>query len=99
MNTKNDQPQDAISVDKNSEDLTTLSDVPMRLSALLGGTHLTIKDLISLKVGSVIELEKLAGESIEVCLGDRIIAKGEVVVVNEKYGLRLTDIVSPNSNS
>jgi flagellar motor switch protein FliN/FliY len=70
-----------------------LSDVPMNISAELGQTELTIKDLLQLTVSSVIELNKLAGEPLEFLINDRTVARGEVIVVNDKYGIRLTDIV------
>ena len=70
-------------------------DVPLRISVNLGEAKMVIKDLLQLGQGSVIELEKLAGEPMDVLIGDKLIARGEVVVVNDKFGVRLTDIVSP----
>ncbi|MER3425165.1 MAG: flagellar motor switch protein FliN, partial [Nitrospiraceae bacterium] len=60
----------------------------------LGSTKMLIRDLLQLGQGSVIELEKLAGEPMEVLVNNRLVARGEVVVVNEKFGIRLTDVVS-----
>ncbi len=61
----------------------------------LGRTSLVIKDLLQLGQGSVLELDKLAGEPLEILVNGKLVAKGEVVVVNEKFGIRLTDIISP----
>jgi flagellar motor switch protein FliN/FliY len=70
-------------------------DVPLKINVTLGTTRMVIKELLQLGQGSVIELEKLAGEPMDVMIGDKLIARGEVVVVNDKFGIRLTDIVSP----
>lgn len=69
-------------------------DIPLRLSVELGRSKILVQDLLKLHKGSVIELSKLAGEPLEVLVNDRILAKGEVIVVNEKFGVRLTDVVS-----
>jgi flagellar motor switch protein FliN/FliY len=70
-------------------------DIPLKLSVELGRTRMSIKDILGLSQGSVVELAKFAGEPLEVLVNDRLIARGEVVVVNEKFGVRLTDIISP----
>ncbi|MBI1819239.1 MAG: flagellar motor switch protein FliN [Nitrospirae bacterium] len=70
-------------------------DVPLKVSVVLGSVRMMIRDLLQLGQGSVVELDKLAGEAMEVHIGDKLIARGEVVVVNDKFGIRLTDIVSP----
>jgi flagellar motor switch protein FliN/FliY len=72
-----------------------LLDIPVEITVQLGRTRMLIKELLQLFQGSVIELEKLAGEPLEILANSRLIAKGEVVVVNEKFGVRLTDIISP----
>jgi flagellar motor switch protein FliN/FliY len=76
-------------------DLEFLLDIPLLVSVELGRTKMQISDLLQLGQGSVVELEKLAGEPMEIFVNSRLIARGEVVVVNEKFGVRLTDIVSP----
>jgi flagellar motor switch protein FliN len=76
-------------------DLEFLLDIPLLVSVELGRTKMLINDLLQLGQGSVVELEKLAGEPMEIFVNSRLIARGEVVVVNEKFGVRLTDIVSP----
>ena len=70
-------------------------DIPLEISVELGRTTLMINDLLKLGQGSVVELSKVAGETLEVLANQRLIARGEVVVVNEKYGIRLTEIISP----
>ncbi|MBI5057015.1 MAG: flagellar motor switch protein FliN [Nitrospirae bacterium] len=77
-------------------DIEFLLDIPVELTVQLGKTKMLIKDLLQLGQGSVVELEKLAGEPMEIMANSRLIAKGEVVVVNEKFGVRLTDIISPS---
>jgi flagellar motor switch protein FliN len=80
----------------NPRDLEFLLDIPLLVSVELGRTKMLINDLLQLGQGSVVELEKLAGEPMEVYVNNRLIARGEVVVINEKFGVRLTDIVSPS---
>ena len=75
--------------------LDFILDIPMEVSVELGRSKLLISDLLQLGQGSVIELTKLAGEPLEVLVNQKLIARGEVVVVNEKFGIRLTDIISP----
>jgi flagellar motor switch protein FliN/FliY len=80
--------------DKTSK-LDLILDIPLRVSVELGRTKMLVNDLLQLGQGSVIELNKLAGDPLEVLVNDKLIARGEVVVVNEKFGIRLTDIISP----
>lgn len=77
------------------QNLDFILDIPLRVSVELGRTKVIIKDLLQLGQGSVLELDKLAGEPLEVLVNGKLIARGEVVVVNEKFGIRLTDIISP----
>ncbi len=76
-------------------DLDFILDIPLTLTAELGRNRMLISELLQLGQGSVIELSKLAGEPMDIFVNQRLIARGEVVVVNEKFGIRLTDIVSP----
>ena len=69
-------------------------DVPLKVTVELGRTKLLINDLLQLGQGSVIELDKMAGEPMEIYVNDKLVAMGEVVVVNEKFGVRLTDVMS-----
>jgi flagellar motor switch protein FliN/FliY len=77
------------------QSLDFILDVPLRITAELGRSKMAIRDVLQLGQGSVIELSKFAGEPLEVLVNDKLIARGEVVVVNEKFGIRLTDIISP----
>jgi len=82
----------SIAKDRN---LNLIMDIPLRLTVELGRTKMPVSELLNLTQGSVIELAKLAGEPMEVLVNDKLIARGEAVVVNEKFGVRLTDIISP----
>ncbi len=79
-------------VDAKSLDL--ILDIPMTVSVQLGSAKMVIRDLLQLGQGSVVELEKLAGEPLDVLVNQKLVARGEVVVVNDKFGIRLTDVVS-----
>ena len=74
--------------------LELLLDVPLDLSVELGRARMSIQDLLNLSPGSVIELDKIAGEALDILVNDRLVARGEAVVVNDKFGVRITDIVS-----
>ena len=74
-------------------DLDVLQNIPVTLSAEVGRSTLKIKDLLRLSEGSVVEFSRLAGESIDVLVNNTVIARGEVVVVNERYGIRLTQVL------
>ncbi len=76
-------------------DLEFILDIPLEVSAQLGSTKLLINELLQLGQGSVIELNKLAGEPLEILVNGKLVARGEAVVINEKFGVRLTDIISP----
>jgi flagellar motor switch protein FliN/FliY len=80
---------------RQSLDLDFILDIPLFLTVELGRNRMLISELLQLGQGSVIELTKLAGEPMDVYVNQRLIARGEVVVVNEKFGIRLTDIISP----
>jgi flagellar motor switch protein FliN len=75
--------------------LDMLLDVPLEVGVELGRTRMTIQDLLQLGPGSVIELDKVAGEALDILVNGRLVARGEAVVVNDKFGVRITDIVSP----
>ena len=75
--------------------LQIMLDVPLTLSAELGSCTLTVQQVLQLNRGKVVELDKLAGEPLDILLNGRLIARGEAVVVNEKFGVRIVDIVSP----
>jgi flagellar motor switch protein FliN len=74
--------------------LEAILDIPVTLSVQIGSTKISIRNLLQLNQGSVVELDRLAGEPLDVLVNGTLVAHGEVVVVNEKYGIRLTDVVS-----
>jgi flagellar motor switch protein FliN len=80
---------------KSMKDLDFLLDIPLEISVELGRTRILVNDLLQLGQGSVIELTKLAGEPLEILINQKLVARGEAVVVNEKFGVRITDIASP----
>lgn len=77
------------------QNLDFILDIPLKVTVELGRTNVMVKDLLQLGQGSVLELDKLAGEPLEILVNGKLVAKDEVVVVNEKFGIRLTDIISP----
>jgi flagellar motor switch protein FliN len=78
-----------------SKDINFILDIPLEVTVVIGRTKILVQELLQLGQGSVVALEKLAGEPMEVYVNDRLIGRGEVVVVNERFGVRLTDIISP----
>jgi len=88
---KSNQP---VSLD--GPNLDVILDIPVSISMEVGNTDITIRNLLQLNQGSVIELDRLAGEPLDVLVNGTLIAHGEVVVVNEKFGIRLTDVISPS---
>jgi len=82
--------------EEGTPNLDVILDIPVTLSMEVGATDLSIRNLLQLNQGSVVELDRLAGEALDVKVNGTLIAHGEVVVVNEKFGIRLTDIISPS---
>ena len=89
------KPATVSEIRKNDRNLDLILDIPLKVTVELGRTRTLVSELLNLGQGSVIELAKLAGESMEVLVNDKLVARGEAVVVNEKFGVRLTDIISP----
>jgi flagellar motor switch protein FliN/FliY len=83
-----------ISQDYNGPELDVILDIPVRISMEVGATQIPIRNLLQLNQGSVVELDRLAGEPLDVMVNGTLIAHGEVVMVNDKFGIRLTDVVS-----
>ncbi len=79
-----------------ANDIDMIMDIPVQMSVELGRTKIPIKHILQLAQGSVVELDGLAGEPMNVLINGCLIAQGEVVVVNEKFGIRLTDIITPS---
>jgi len=77
------------------KNLEFLLDIPLQISVEVGRSRILIKELLDMQEGTVVELDKLAGEPLDVYVNSRLIARGEAVLVNEKFGIRLTDVVSP----
>lgn len=82
------------SFDADNPDLEVILDIPVSISMVVGSTPISIRNLLQLNQGSVIELDRIAGEPLDVLVNNTLIAHGEVVVVNEKFGIRLTDVIS-----
>ena len=81
-----------------NRNLKFVRDVPLLVQVELGQLSLKVRDLLKLAKGSVLEINKLAGEPLEILINGKIVCRGEVIVVNEKYGVRMTDIIKPNEN-
>ncbi|GAM09687.1 flagellar motor switch protein FliN [Geobacter sp. OR-1] len=92
-NVENEELKSAVQEKKS---LDFILDIPLQLTVELGRTKLLVKDVLELNQGSVVELGKLAGEPLDVFVNSKLVARGEAVVINEKFGIRLVDIVSPN---
>lgn len=89
------EAREARGEERRERNLDLILDIPLRVTVELGRTKMLVSELLNLGQGSVIELNKLAGEPMEVLVNDKLVARGEAVVVNEKFGVRLTDIISP----
>ncbi|OCX24614.1 flagellar motor switch protein FliN [Pseudomonas graminis] len=89
-------PKSNGSVSLDGPNLDVILDIPVSISMEVGSTDINIRNLLQLNQGSVIELDRLAGEPLDVLVNGTLIAHGEVVVVNEKFGIRLTDVISPS---
>lgn len=85
----------AAAANGNEVNLEVLLDVPVTLAMEVGRTRLSIRNLLQLNQGSVVELDRTAGEPLDVFVNGTLVAHGEVVVINEKFGIRLTDVISP----
>jgi flagellar motor switch protein FliN/FliY len=90
------QPLTGITAPATKNDIDMILDIPVQMTVELGRTKIAIKNLLQLAQGSVVELDGLAGEPMDVLVNGCLIAQGEVVVVNDKFGIRLTDIITPS---
>lgn len=88
-------PGSGLSLPKNDVNLDVILDVPVTIAMEIGRSKISIRNLLQLNQGSVVELDRLAGEPLDVFVNSCLIAHGEVVVVNDKFGIRLTDVISP----
>jgi flagellar motor switch protein FliN/FliY len=82
--------------EQDMQKLKFILDIPLQMTVELGRTSLLVKDVLQLNQGAVVELSKLAGEPLDVFINSKLVARGEAVVVNEKFGVRLVDVISPN---
>lgn len=89
--------QDTATEEKTERGLEFLYDVPLQISVEVGRSKILLKDLLQMGEGYIIELDKLAGEPLDLYVNSRLIAKGEAVMVGDKFGIRLTDVVSPSN--
>jgi flagellar motor switch protein FliN/FliY len=96
MSTDSNQTQKAPANSMKDRGIDLLLDIPLEVAVEVGRSRILVRDLLQLQEGSMIELDKLAGEPLDLYVNSRLIARGEAVVVNEKFGLRLTDVVSPS---
>ncbi len=92
-------PKSNLPVSLDGPNLDVILDIPVSISMEVGNTEITIRNLLQLNQGSVIELDRLAGEPLDVLVNGTLIAHGEVVVVNEKFGIRLTVVISPSERN
>lgn len=90
---KTDEEKEALTAI--TENLKQFLDIPLTLKAELGRTSITVREVLKLKDGTVLELDKLVGEPMEITINSLLIARGEVVVVNERFGIRVTDVIDP----
>ncbi len=87
-----DMPEETL----DKKNLDFILDIPLQVTVELGRTKMLVKDILQLNQGAVVELTKLAGEPLDIFVNSKLVARGEAVVVNEKFGVRLVDIVTPN---
>ena len=78
--------------------IDSLYEIPVKVSVMLGKTHMQIDDLLKLGKGSVVELDKKVGEPVDICINDKIVAKGEIVIVDNKIGVTLTELIDSDKN-
>lgn len=92
---ENESTQTLQAKSASAKNLEVVLDIPVRLSMEVGNTNITIRKLLQLNKGSIVELTRTAGEPLDVLVNGTLVAQGEVVVVNEKFGVRLLDVISP----
>lgn len=88
--------EDSVPEEGEASNLDTILDIPVNMVVELGRTDISVRNLINLEVGSVIEMDGMAGEPMDVLINGGLIAQGEVVVVNDRFGIRLTDVITPS---
>jgi flagellar motor switch protein FliN len=91
-------PSDSDSVDRSAADLEAVFDVPVQVSAVLGRAHMEVGNLLKLGPGAVLELDRKVGEAIDIYVNNRLVARGEVVLVEDKLGVTMTEIIKADHN-
>ncbi len=86
----------APAIDRDKFDLSLLLDIPLQVTVELGRTRMTVESLLRLSQGSIVELNRVAGEPLDIYINNKLMARGEAVVVKEKFGVRITDVLSPD---
>ncbi len=94
--TAGNNSEDASVVEKTAEDLEAVFDVPVRVSVVLGRSKMPVSSLLNMDIGTVIELDRQVGEAIDIYVNDRLVARGEIVLVEEKLGVTMTEIIKTN---
>ena len=89
------QPETSGELNEGQPNLDVIMDVPVTLSLEVGRTKMSVGQLLRLRQGSVVELDRLAGEPLDVLVNGQLVARGEIVVINDKFGIRLIDVISP----
>lgn len=95
---KGNMAMDDGDVERNASDLEAVFDIPVNVSAILGKSHIEVSELLKLDEGSIIELDRKVGEAIDIYVNDRLVARGEVVVVEERLGVTMTEIIKSGIN-
>jgi len=95
--THEEAPRDIPDMPKSSQDLEAVYDIPVQVSAVLGKAHMQVNQLLKLGRGAVVELDRKVGEAIDIYVNDRLVARGEVVVVEDRLGVTMTEIIKTGS--
>lgn len=95
---KKESPMDNFDIPSSAADLEPVYEIPVKVSAILGKAHMTVSQLLKLNKGAIIELDKKVGEAIDIYVNNNLVARGEVVVVDDKLGITMTEVVKSNIN-
>ena len=96
--TDDDAPEDDAGGQRTASDLEAVFDVPVNIAAVLGGTHMEVSDLLKLNEGDVVELDRKVGEAIDLFINNRLVARGEVVLIEDRLGVTMTEIIKSEKN-
>ncbi|MCP8884589.1 flagellar motor switch protein FliN [Devosia sp. XJ19-1] len=95
MDAPSREPRGQGYIERSAADLEAVFDVPVRVSVVLGRTKMPVSDLLKLDTGTVIELDRQVGEAVEIFINDRLVARGEIVLVEDRLGVTMTEIIKP----